>query len=71
MAHGVHCLGSIAADDLLEHHVLLLHLHMHALLALEPPLVELPPHQLPRAGITRRLTVPWGYDPLPRTPEQL
>ena len=40
-------------------------------LALEPPVVELPPGQLPRAGIKRRLTVPWGYDPLPQTVAQL
>ena len=40
-------------------------------LALEPPLVELPPGQLPKAGIRRRLTVPWGYAPLPTTTAQL
>ena len=40
-------------------------------LALESPFVELPPGQLPRAGIKRRLTVPWGYDPLPRTVAQV
>ena len=38
---------------------------------MEPPLASLPPGQLPKAGIKRRLTVPWGYEPLPSTDAQL
>ena len=34
-------------------------------LSLEPSPTELPPGQLPKAGIKRRLTVPRTYDPLP------
>ena len=40
-------------------------------LPLEPSPAELPPGQLPKAGIKRRLTVPRTYDPLPTTDAQL
>ena len=40
-------------------------------LSLEPSPAELPPGQLPKAGIKRRLTVPQTYDPLPTTDAQL
>ena len=40
-------------------------------LKLEPPIAELPPGQLPKPGIRRRLTVPWNYEPLPTTDAQL